>query len=132
MPYVAIVTVAALIEFFWFSILVGKARAKYGIAAPATTGNEVFERYFRVHMNTQEQLVLFLPALWIFAHFISPTWASGFGVVFIIGRAIYCASYVRNPASRSLGFALTSLPTLAMLTWILVWAVRAIAMGTAS
>ena len=132
MPYVAIVTVAALIEFFWFSILVGKARAKYGIAAPATTGHEVFERYFRVHMNTQEQLVLFLPALWIFAYVISPVWAAGFGVVFIIGRAIYCASYVRNPKSRSLGFGLTTLPTMAMLIWILVWAVRAIAMGTAS
>lgn len=131
MPYVAIVTVAALIEFLWFGVLVGNARAKYGISAPATTGNEVFERYFRVQMNTLEQLVLFLPALWIFAHFISPLWAAGFGVVFIIGRAIYCLSYVRNPKSRSAGFGLTILPTMAMLIWILVWAVRAIMMEAA-
>lgn len=132
MPYVAIVTVAALIEFLWFGALVGKARAKYGISAPATTGNEVFERYFRVQMNTLEQLILFLPALWIFAYFISPIWAAALGVVFIVGRAIYCASYVRDPKSRSLGFALTTLPTMVMLIWILVWAVRTIAMGTAS
>lgn len=124
MPYVAIVTVAALIEFFWFGVLVGKARAKYGIAAPATTGNEVFERYFRVHMNTLEQLILFLPALWIFAYFISPIWAAVLGVVFLIGRPIYCASYVRDPKSRGLGFALTALPTMAMLIGILVWAIK--------
>lgn len=127
MPYVAIVTVAALIEFLWFGILVGRARAKYGISAPATTGNEVFERYFRVHMNTLEQLIVFLPTLWLFAYFISPLWAAGFGVVFIIGRAIYCPSYVKNPKSRSLGFLLTVFPTFAMLIGILVWAVRAIA-----
>lgn len=132
MPYVAIVTVAALIEFLWFGVLVGKARAKYGITAPATTGNEIFERYFRVQMNTLEQLILFLPALWIFAHFISPLWAAASGVVFIAGRAIYCTSYVKNPKSRSLGFLLTVFPTFAMLIGILVWAVRAIAIGTAS
>jgi glutathione S-transferase len=131
MPYVAIVTVAGLIEFFWFGVLVARARAKYGISAPATTGNDVFERYFRVHMNTLEQLILFLPALWIFAYFISPIWAAALGVVFLIGRPIYCASYVRDPKSRSLGFALTALPTMAMLVGILVWAVRAIAIGAA-
>ena len=126
MPYVAIVTVLALLEFFWFSIQVGRARAKFGIAAPATTGNEVFERYFRVQMNTLEQLMLFLPTLWIFAGYISPLWAAALGAVFIIGRAIYASSYVRDPKRRSLGFALTALPTLAMMISILAWAVRAI------
>jgi len=126
MPYVAIVTVLALLEFFWFSVRVGKARAKFGIAAPATTGNDIFERHFRVHMNTQEQLVVFLPALWIFAHFISPIWAAGLGVVFLVGRLIYANAYVRDPKSRSLGFGMSALPTFIMLAGILVWAVRAL------
>lgn len=126
MPYVAIVTVLALVEFLWFGALVGKARVKYSMPAPATTGNEVFERHFRVQMNTLEQLVLFLPTLWIFALYVSPIWAAAAGVVFIVGRAIYAGAYVRDPKGRSLGFALTVLPTLLMMLGILIWAIRAI------
>ena len=126
MPYVAIVTVLALLEFLWFGILVGRARGKFGIAAPATAGNEVFERYFRVHMNTLEQLLMFLPVLWIFATYVSPVWAAALGAVFIVGRAIYAKSYIRDPKSRSLGFALTAVPTLIMMIGVLVWAIRAI------
>lgn len=131
MPYVAIVTVLALLEFLIFGFGVGKARAKYGVPAPAMTGHDMFDRHFRVQMNTLEQLIMFLPALWIFARFISPLWAAGFGIVFVIGRAIYAVSYVRDPKSRGLGFALTALPTLIMMVWILVWAVTAIAKGAA-
>lgn len=131
MPYVAIVTVLALLEYFLFGILVARARAKFGVPAPAMTGHEVFERYFRVQMNTLEQLILFLPALWIFAAYINPIWAAALGVVFVIGRAIYARSYVRDPRTRSLGFALTALPTLGMLVAILVWAVAALLRATA-
>ena len=126
MHYVAIVTVVALLQFFWFGWQVGVARGKYNIAAPATSGNEMFERVFRVHMNTLEQLVVFLPALWIFASFISPLWASILGAVFIVGRAIYSITYVQDPKKRSAGFALTALPELALLIGILIWAVMAV------
>ena len=131
MPFVAIVTVLALGQFFWLSLQVARARVRYGVAAPATTGNELFERHFRVQMNTLEQLMLFLPSLWIFAHYISSLWAAALGVVFIIGRAIYATSYVRDPRSRSLGFGLTAFPTFAMMIGIVVWAVRAILLGAA-
>jgi glutathione S-transferase len=131
MPFVAIVTVLALAQFFWLATQVARARARYGIAAPAVSGNEVFERHFRVQMNTLEQLVLFLPSLWIFANYISPLWAAALGVVFIIGRAIYATAYVRDPKSRSLGFGLTAFPILAMMIGILAWAVRAIVLGAA-
>jgi glutathione S-transferase len=131
MPFVAIVTVLALAQFFWLALQVARARGRYGVAAPATTGNEVFERHFRVHMNTQEQLMLFLPSLWIFANYISPLWAAALGVVFIIGRAIYATSYVRDPKSRSLGFGLTAFPTFTMMIGIVIWAVRAIVLGAA-
>jgi glutathione S-transferase len=128
MRYVAIVTVLALLEYQFFGIMVGRARGRYGIAAPATTGHEVFERHFRVHMNTLEQLALFLPALWIFGYYVSEVWAAGLGTVWIIGRAIYCMLYVKEPKSRTLGFALTALPMLAMLLGVLIWAVRALVM----
>ncbi|WP_116811239.1 MAPEG family protein [Steroidobacter cummioxidans] len=131
MPFVAIVTVLALLQFFWLGLQVASARTKYGVAAPATTGHAVFERHFRVQMNTLEQLLMFLPALWIFATYISPLWAAALGVVFILGRAIYAISYVRDPKTRALGFALTALPNLAMLIGIVIWAVRAILSGAA-
>jgi len=126
MPYVAIVTVVALLQFFWFGWQVGVARGKYNIAAPAVSGNEIFERVFRVHMNTLEQLVVFLPALWIFASFVSSLWAAILGAIFIVGRAIYAVTYVKDPKKRSAGFALTALPELVLLIGILVWAVMAL------
>jgi glutathione S-transferase len=126
MPYVAIVTVVALLQFFWFGWQVGVARTKYNIAAPAVSGNEVFERVFRVHMNTLEQLIVFLPSLWIFASYISPIWASVLGVVFVVGRAVYSRSYVKDPAKRSAGFAMSAIPQLLLLIGILIWAVWAL------
>lgn len=131
MPYVAIVTILALLEFLLFGIMVGKARVKFDIPAPATSGHTVFERYFRVHMNTLEQLVVFLPTLWIFARYVSPVWGAALGVVFIIGRAVYAKSYLRDPKRRSFGFALSMLPVLLMLLGILIWAIRAIVIGAA-
>jgi hypothetical protein len=126
MPYVAIVTVVALLQFFWFGWQVGAARSKYNIAAPAVSGNEAFERVFRVHMNTLEQLVVFLPTLWIFGFFVSPIWAAAMGVVFIIGRALYARSYVNDPKRRTLGFAMSAIPQLVLLLGILIWAVWAL------
>ncbi len=132
MPFVAIVTVVALLQYLWLGMQVALARTRYGVAAPATTGHETFERHFRVHMNTQEQLVIFLPSLWIFAVYISPLWAAALGVVFILGRAIYAMAYVRDPKSRSLGFGLTAFPVLVMMIGIVVWAIRAILIGAAA
>jgi glutathione S-transferase len=126
MPYVAFVTVAVLVQYIILGVLVGRARDRYGIAAPAVAGHEIFERHFRVQMNTLEQVVAFLPAMWIFATYVSPIWAAAAGVVFVIGRAIYARTYVRDPKTRSIGFLLTVLPTFALLIGILVWALLAI------
>ena len=124
MSYVELVTVAALLQFVGFSIAVGRARATYKINAPATSGHEVFDRYFRVHQNTLEQLVVFLPALWLFALRVSPHWAAGFGLVYLVGRLVYFYSYIRNPASRGLGFGMSAMPSLAMLLTVAVVILR--------
>ena len=103
MAWVTIVAMLALLEYFFFSIKVGQARGKYGIKAPATTGNDMFERYNRVHQNTMEQLVMFIPSLFTFAHFVSEMWAAILGVVFIVGRAMYFNLYIGDPDKRGTG-----------------------------
>jgi glutathione S-transferase len=126
MAYVDIVTALALIQFIIFGFKVGTARGKYGIKAPATTGNEIFERHFRVQQNTLEQLVILLPGLYLFSRYLSPVWAAGLGVVYLIGREIYAATYVNDPSKRSIGYALTALPTLILLAGGAIGAVRAL------
>lgn len=124
MAWVLIVIVLALLQYLFFGIMVGRARGQYQVSAPAVTGHPVFERYFRVQQNTLEQLVLFLPAVWLFAQFRDPEWAAALGVVYLVGRQIYFFSYVKEPRSRGLGFALTSLPVMVMLLGVLWEAVR--------
>jgi len=126
MSLVILVIVLALMEFMAFSFQVGMARMKYGVNAPAISGHPVFERYFRVQQNTLEQLVVFVPALlafsWAAENIGWPGYyiASGLGVIWLIGRFIYAISYVRDPASRSVGFMLTFFPTALMVLGALV------------
>jgi glutathione S-transferase len=124
--WVEIVTAAALLQYIAFSWTVGVARVRHGVSAPATSGHPVFERYFRVHQNTLEQLVTFLPALWLFALRVDPEWAAGLGFLYLVGRLLYFFSYTRDPKTRGLGFALSALPTLAMLLGVLLAAVRSL------
>jgi uncharacterized MAPEG superfamily protein len=123
MDMIAIVTVLALLQFTWFGIQVGSMRVKHDIKAPAMFGQSEFDRMYRVHYNTLEQLVVFLPALWLYAHMVNPLWGAGLGVVYLIARFIYRGAYLKDPAGRSMGFTLTILPTAVMLIWVLVVAV---------
>lgn len=124
MAMVHLVVALALLQFMVFGIAVGRARGKYGVKAPATTGNEIFERYFRVQMNTLEQLVVFVPAILLFATLQSTLWAAILGAVWLVGRVIFFISYTRNPASRGLGFMLTMVPSTVMVVGIIVSAIR--------
>jgi uncharacterized membrane protein YecN with MAPEG domain len=100
----AIVTALALLEYMVFAMRVGMSRDKLGVAAPAISGNETFERLYRVQLNTVEQLVIFLPALWIFGTLVSAPIGAAVGMLFVIGRPIYAVAYVANPSSRTVGF----------------------------
>ncbi|CAA0090318.1 Uncharacterised protein [Halioglobus japonicus] len=126
MELVTIVIALALIEYSVFGMLVGWARGKYGVAAPAISGDPIFERYYRVHQNTLELLVLFVPGMWMFAHYVSADIAAGLGVIFIVGRFLYLRGYVADPKSRSLGFALSFLPAQILLIGGLVGAVMSL------
>lgn len=123
MAWVTIVAMLALLEYFFFSVKVGQARGKYGVKAPATTGNEHFERYNRVHQNTLEQLIMFIPGLFAFANFVSANWAAIIGVVFIVGRAVYFNLYIADPDKRGPGVLLSVLATAVLVIGALVGAV---------
>lgn len=113
-PYSALATLIALAVCAWTAFLVGRARSKFNIAAPAVTGHEQFERCYRVQMNTLEQVVLLLPTLWLCAIWVGEIYAGIGGLVWSIGRVLYALSYVSDPKKREAGFVLTVLPTIAM------------------
>lgn len=130
--WVQLVTLVAVGQFFVFGMLVGRARQRYNVAAPATTGNEMFERYYRVQMNTLETMVVFLPALWVAAQYWRQEIVASIGAVYLIGRFLYLRGYVAEPRRRGLGYGLSVLPTFALVVLALIGVVRAwLAAGTA-
>jgi glutathione S-transferase len=102
----ALVTLLAVLFYFFTSARVARARYKYGVKLPACTGNEDFERVFRVQMNTLEWLPIFLPSLWLFAVYISDRGAALVGVLWIIGRIVYMIGYTKAVPKRAPGFAI--------------------------
>jgi glutathione S-transferase len=129
MALVHFVLALALLEFFAFGYAVARARATYKVAAPATTGNEVFERYFRVQMNTLEQLVVFVPSLVLFGQYVNAYVAAALGLLFIIGRAVYFRGYVHSVEGRHVGFLLSAVPNVTLLLGALIGAARAHLIG---
>jgi glutathione S-transferase len=101
----ALVTLLALLLYFWMGLRVGQARRKFGVKPPATTGNPDFERVFRVQMNTLEWMPIFLPALWLAAVYVSDIGAALVGLVWIVGRVIYMLGYGEAAEKRHLGFS---------------------------
>jgi glutathione S-transferase len=104
--FTALVTCLAILAYFLMSFRVGKARDTYGIKAPAISGNPDFERVLRVQMNTLEWLPIFLPALWLFAVYISDALAAALGVVWIAGRVVFMIAYTKAAGKRGPGFAI--------------------------
>lgn len=126
MEWVAVVTSIALLQAFVFAFQVGMARVRYDVKAPATAGPEEFNRAFRIHQNTLEQLVLLVPAMWMFAWYVRADVAAGLGVLFVVGRQVYRGAYMKNPDTRSLGFGLGALAIVACTFGTLVGAVLSI------
>ena len=115
MAIVHAVIALALIQFFVFGVLVGRARGKYQVEAPAIIGHPIFERYYRVHYNTMEQLACFVPGMLLFGTYVNPTAAAVLGLLFIVGRIIYLRGYIEDPKKRGAGFGISVLPTMILL-----------------
>jgi uncharacterized MAPEG superfamily protein len=125
----ALVTLLTVLLLFGTIWLVGRAREKHAIKAPATSGHPMFERAYRVQMNTLEHTVMFLPTLWLAAHYGFTGWAGIAGLVWLLGRVWYAAAYMADPAKRGPGFALAALGWFALLVMAAIGVVRAMAAG---
>ena len=126
MALVYVTIVLALIEYMVMGAIVGFARTKYGIAAPATTGHPDFERTYRVHINTLENLIIFIPSVWIFAAYVSPRWAAVLGFAFVVCRAIYAFGYLKAAEKRSIGAGITGLVEIVLVAGCLFGLARAL------
>ena len=123
-PLIALLTLLTVLLLMVLMGLVGRARGRYGVKAPSTTGPEGFERTFRVQMNTQESALMFLPALWTAAAFSLPWLAAVFGAIWLLARVWYAVAYIDPAKSRAAPFVLSLLALLALVgqgLWGLAW-----------
>ena len=114
MAYTTVIAMLALIEYFYFGAQVGGARSRTGVVAPAVTGDPAFERLYRAHQNTAEQLIIFLPALYASAWYVGEIYAVAAGVVFLIGRAVYFRTYSADAEKRGPGMVITAVANVAL------------------
>ena len=125
MDILQLVSLLALMLYFVLTFKVGRARKKFGVPAPATTGNTDFERYYRVQMNTLEHMVVFLPAMWSFAYtWAAPNFGAALGGVWIVGRIIYAAGYYNDTKKRRPGFLIAIFATLFLLLGAFIGVVK--------
>lgn len=129
MGFMTLVLVLILVQYLNFGMKVGFSRQKYDVKAPAITGHPEFERYYRVHQNTLENLIIFIPLYLIFPQMAEAQGWMGYettsvlGVFWLIGRFIYARNYVKDPDTRAKGFMLSFLATVALILGTLALAV---------
>lgn len=124
MEKIALFVLIALVQYLWFTTKVGSSRGKYEVKAPATTGNELWERLFRIQQNTLEQLIVFIPAIYLFAHYLSPKWALIPGAAYLIGRQLYGMTYSKEPSKRVIGMVLTFFANVVLILGALFGVIR--------
>jgi glutathione S-transferase len=125
-PLIGLVTIATVFLLIGMMAVVSRARGKYQVKAPATSGPEGFERAFRVQANTNESTLMFLPALWTAAIFMPPyAWlAATFGAIWVVARIFYAITYLDPAKKRTIPFALAGVMVvclIAMALWGIVW-----------
>ena len=126
MAYITVIVMLALVEYLYFGVAVGRARARHGVSAPAVSGDEHFERFHRAHQNTLEQLIVFVPAIYAAGYYANELFAVALGVVFLIARAHYFRSYIADPPRRGVGMIVSMVVSIALIAAAMLGAVRTI------
>ena len=107
--WTALVTVLAILFYFYTGFRIPRARRKYGVAVPAMSGNPDFERVVRVQMNTLEWMPIFLPLLWLLPFTSAIALPRLLGLIWVGGRIYYMVSYTEAAAKRGPGFFVQAL-----------------------
>eukprot|EP00923_Selenidium_pygospionis_P025834 GHVN01045724.1.p1 GENE.GHVN01045724.1~~GHVN01045724.1.p1 ORF type:complete len:166 (-),score=20.12 GHVN01045724.1:218-715(-) len=123
--YVVIVAIASIFVVMWMSVMVGKARKRFGVmypemyavkgvtAAKDSNGQSIallsdddcdrFNCYQRAHQNTLENIGPFYILL-LLGGVIDPIITSMAGVIWLAGRVVYCIGYYTgSPKKRMMG-----------------------------
>jgi hypothetical protein len=111
MVWIHLIILLALLQLLFFIILVGKARGKFNVVAPAITGHVDFERYYRVQMNTIELLVIFIPSIILASIYWSPYLMAILGLFYLIGRLLFLKAYIGGK-NRTVPFLMGLIPIL--------------------
>jgi glutathione S-transferase len=119
----ALVAILALLVYVATFINAGRMRHRFDVKAPSVAGPPEFERALRVQHNTLEQIVWFLPSLWLFVLLVSPVWGGAIGCIWVVGRVIYAISYQRDPATRGPGFLIGMISSATLLLGALAGAI---------
>jgi glutathione S-transferase len=114
-PYTTLVIVMALGVYIWMSFRVGAARGRHKVEAPSVEGPPEFLRVNRAHLNTLEQLVIFLPAIVLFAAYWGDILAAIIGLLWPIGRILFALGYYKAADKRGPGFGISFLTSMALL-----------------
>lgn len=130
MQYIQLIAALAILQFFFFGAMTGKARRDSGLKAPAVVGHDGFERMYRVQVNTLETLVAFLPALLLAGQYWPSLLVSALGLTYIVGRFVYWRSYVTEPSTRGLGFIISMFPTLVLILLAVIGPIMSLMSGT--
>ena len=125
MAFVTVIVMLVLVEYLYFGVAVGRARVRHGVEAPAVTGDEHFERFFRAHQNTLEQVVVFVPAVYAAAYYSNELAAAGLGLVFLVSRVLYFRAYIAEPAKRGPGMIGSMGAVIILIGMALIGATRA-------
>ncbi|MGC1548714.1 MAG: MAPEG family protein [Rhodanobacter sp.] len=125
----ALVTLLTVLLQFATMFVVGRAREKYGIKAPAISGNTAFEQAYRVQMNTLEATVMFLPTLWVATYYGFAMWAGVAGLIWVVGRVWYMLAYLRDASKRGPGYMLSMIGWAATLIMAGIGLTRAMLLG---
>ena len=113
--WISLITLLTLVLMFATGVIVAQARGKYQIKAPAIGGHPIFERAYRVQMNTLEQVLLFLPALWLAHGYGYTNVAAIIGAIWLLARVGYVITYLRDPNQRGLPFSIGILCSAALM-----------------
>ena len=115
----ALITALTVVIISIAMFFVGRARGKYQIHAPATSGHPDFDRAFRAHQNTLEQTVMFLPLLWLATMYCNEQYAAYLGYAWLVGRAWYLYGYIAEAGNRGPGFMISSIAMIVLLVMCL-------------